>query len=135
MHLRIASYGVFLMVALATSGEACAAFIALEFGPGRAGGTSFSVAEEPESSSIEDRTQFLETPDRPGVPGSRFHSRTGRGMSSNSTSVPVGPGAAGIALPVTEAQLTGGRLVTGWEREGGCELPTPHLEGVFRPPR
>lgn len=130
MHPRIASYGVLLAVAFAMAGEARAAFIAPDPGSYLSNDTSSSATEGSSSSRIKE-----ETPGRPGASGSQFYTRTGRGMTSNSTSVPVGAGAAGTALPVTEAQLTGGRLVTRWEREGGCELPEPHLEGVFRPPR
>jgi hypothetical protein len=122
-------------VVVTTGAEAHAAFIAPAIGMARGESASSYDPEEPGSSNIQDSSHELETPDRPGQPDSRFYFRTGRGMSSTSTSAPTVSCVTGAAVPAMRVQLTGGRLVMRWEREGACELPPPHLEGVFRPPR
>jgi len=135
MRLRIAISGVLLAIAFATGTEARAAFIALDLGACRHDESNDGTTAGTNSAGMQDQSQVFETPDRPGVPGSRFYTRTGRGMTSNTTSVPVGSGAAGVAVTASEAHLTGGQLVMKSEREGRCDLPPPHLAGVFRPPR
>lgn len=126
--------GLACAVVFATAGaEARAAFIAP--GAGLSQGASADVSASQEASPMQNRPEDFATPDRPGQPNSRFYSRTGRGMTSTSTTVPRVSGTTSVAVPATKVQLTGGRLVMRWEREGACKLPPPHLAGVFRPPR
>lgn len=120
------------VLAFATAGQADAAFIAPAFdGDGVGDGLGFDEGGSGMSEPFADRRTDEDTP----VPGPRLYSRTGRGMSTPSTSVPTTTGAAGGALLVVSPLITGGRLETFWWREGRCELPMPRLVGVFRPPR
>lgn len=135
MASRFATICLFILVAFATGSEARAAFIPPDFGFGRCEDSCSAVVLEDPASRIEDRSEVLETPNTPGEPNSRFYSRTGRGMSTTSTSVPTWLSATGVAVPTKQVRIMGESLVLRCEREGKCELPSPHLDGVFRPPR